>query len=82
MLADYEDAAVSELLEYGFLIGFSGKLNKSSVPVKNHKGVTEFPNEVLKYLEKVKSYGAILGPFSQVPFSEGFCISPLNTVSK
>ena len=71
-----------ELLEYGFPIGFSGKLNKSSGPVKNHKGVTEFPNEVLKYLEKEKSYGAILGPFTRVPFSEGFCISPLNTVSK
>ena len=32
MLADYEDAAVVELLQYGFPIGFSGKLNKSLVP--------------------------------------------------
>ena len=33
-------------------------------------------------MEKEKLYGAILGPFDQVPFSEAFCISPLNTVSK
>ena len=32
--------------------------------------------------KKEKLYDAILGPFDQVPFSEDFCISPLNTVSK
>ena len=45
MLADYEDAAVVEFLKYGFPIGFSGKLDKNLGPVKNHKGVTDYPNE-------------------------------------
>ena len=59
MLADYEDAAAVEFLEYGFPIGFSGKLNKSLDSIKTHKGMTEFPNEVQKCLKKEKSYGAI-----------------------
>ena len=82
MLSDYSDTEVVELLEYGFPIGFSGKLSKNSEPVQNHKGVTQFPDEVQKYLSKEKQYGAILGPFEQIPFSGEFCISPLNTVSK
>ena len=82
MLADYDDVAIVELLKYGFPIGFAGKLSKKQGPIKNHRGVIEYPKEVQKYLEKEKHYGAILGPFDQVPFSEDFCISPLNTVSK
>ena len=82
ILSDYEDLAVCDFLEYGFPIGFLGKVKSSSHTVKNHKGVTEFPVEVRKYLEKEKGYQAILGPFAEIPFASDFCISPLNTVSK
>ena len=71
MLSDYSDTEVVELLEYGFPIGFFGKLSKNSEPVQNHKGVTQFPDEVQKYLSKEKQYGAILGPFEQIPFFRG-----------
>lgn len=82
MLSEYEDKVICDFLEYGFPIGFLGKVKKSSKKIKNHKGVREFPVEVRKYIEKEKRYGAILGPFKQIPFFGEFCISPLNTVSK
>lgn len=82
MLSDYKDKHVCELLEYGFPIGFSGKVQQLSQNIKNHKGVSEFPTEVRQYLEKERSYKAVLGPFEQIPFSDEFRISPLNTVSK
>ena len=52
MIADYDDLAIVELLKYGFPIGFAGKLNKKQGPIKNHRGVIEYPKEVQKYLEK------------------------------
>ena len=72
MLADYDDVAIVELLKYGFHIGFVGKLNKKQGPIKNHRGVIEYPKEVQKYLEKEKLYDAILVLltrfYSQWPF--------------
>ena len=52
MLSDYEDKAVVDFLEFGFLIGFTGKVQKRPSRVRNHKGVTEYPAEVEKYLRK------------------------------
>ena len=50
--------------------------------MKNHKGVIQFPKEVGGYLSKELSYDVVLGPFKDIPFSEEFWISPLNTVDK
>ena len=69
-------------LEFGFPIGFTGKFNKSANKGKTHKRVSEYPLEVRKYLEKEMSYKAVLGPFSENPFSNECCISPLYTVRK
>ena len=82
MLSDYDDKIVVDFLEFGFPIGFTGKFNNSANKGKNHKGVSEYSLEVRKYLEKEMSYKAVLGPFSEIPFSNECCISPLNTVSK
>ena len=82
MLSDYTDAEICEFLEYGFPIGLTGKVESSSAQVKNHRGVTEFPREVKAYLEKEICYGAVIGPFDQIPFSQDWCVSPLNTVPK
>ena len=81
-MLSYYGKAVVEFLEFGFPIGFSGKVQKRPSRVKKHKWVTAYPAEVKKYLRKEGSYGAVLGPFRIVPFSGEFCISPLNTVSK
>ena len=40
--------------------------------LKNHRGVTEYPKEVQKCLEKEKFHAVILGPFDQVRFTEAF----------
>ena len=82
MLSDYDDKIIIDFLEFGFPIGFTGKVNKIARKVKNHKGYTEYPLEAEKYLEKEKLYGAVLGPFTEIPFSKECCISPLNMVSK
>ena len=82
MLSDYDDKTVVDFLEFGFHIGFTGKFNKSANKGKNHKGLSEYQLEVRNYLEKKMSYKAVLGPFSEIPFSNECCISPLNTVSK
>ena len=82
MLSDYEDKQVCDFLDYGFPIGYLGKIEIGATKIKNHKGATEFPNEVRSYLEKEMAYGAVLGPLQTIPFDEEFRISPLNTVDK
>lgn len=82
-LIDYKDNIICEFLEYGAPVGFEGKISDiSSVDIVNHKGALEFDMDVLQYLYKEASYGAIIGPFDQNPFCCDVKISPLNTVSK
>ena len=75
MLSDYDDKIIVDFLEFGFPIWFTGKVNKIASKVKNHKGVTKYPLEVKKYLEKEKLYGAVLGPFTEISFSKACCLS-------
>ena len=82
MLSDYQDREVCEFLDYGFPIGVTGKVQNKVSKVKNHRGVTAFPLEVKRYLEKEIGYGAVIGPLDHIPFSKEWCISPLNTVPK
>ena len=81
-LTDYSDKIICEFLEFGAPIGFEGEMINSSSEIINHKGAQEFEEEILAYLLKEASYGAIIGPFDKNPFSCNFKISPLNTVSK
>lgn len=82
-LEDYDDKGISDLLEFGAPVGFEGEFSKSSVvDINNHKGARDFEEDVWKYLRKEASYGAILGPFDQNPFSCNCKVSPLNTVAK
>ena len=82
MLSDYEDKEVCEFLEYGFPIGFMGKIKTRPPQVKYLKGVIHCPKEVRDYLLKELSYDVVLGPFKDIPFSRGILISLLNTVDK
>jgi hypothetical protein len=43
---------------------------------------SDFSNDILNYLKKEASYGAIIGPFKNNPFVSELKISPLNTVTK
>jgi hypothetical protein len=43
--------------------------------VLNHKGASDFSNDILDYLKKEASYGAIIGPFKNNPFVNELKIS-------
>ena len=82
-LLDYDDKIICELLEGGAPFVFKETLlEDDNTDIVNHKGAREFDDDVLKYLFKEASYGAIIGPFDKNPFPGHFKISPLNTVSK
>ena len=73
LLLDYKDNVVSDLLEFAFPIGFNGigsqilkSVDKKDIlKYKNHKGVEEYPNEVLEYLKKESKNSAIIGLFKE-----------------
>jgi len=81
-LLDYDDGIICELLEFGAPVGFGSNILEENKNIVNHKGALEFEDDVLKYLYKEASYGAIIGPFEKNPFNCCLKISPLNTVSK
>ena len=88
-LTDYNDKRICEFLEYGFTLGandFGSVLkdtNKKKLwKFKNHKGAVDYPDEIVKYMEKEALTKAIVGPFKNNPLSSGIEISPLNSVPK
>ena len=87
MLKDYSDLLVCDLLEFGFPLGFEGNVeNLHSTDqiwkCRNHKGATDFPQEINAYIQKESNHGAIIGPFKANPFQENLVVSPLNSVPK
>ena len=88
-MTDYIDKRIRECLEYGFPRGandFGSVLkdtNKKELwKFKNHKGAVDYPDEIVKYVEKEALNKAIVGHFKNNPFSPGIKISPLNSVAK
>lgn len=49
---------------------------------RNHKGATDFPDDIKNCLKKESSYKAIVGPFKSNPFNEPIAVSPINSVHK
>lgn len=87
MLRDYNDIAVCEFLQYGFPIGFVGNENElhgldQLWKHRNHRGATDFSDDMNAYLEKESKNDSILGPFKSNPFVSNLVISPLNSVPK
>jgi hypothetical protein len=80
-LMGYPDTQLIDFLEYGWPIGYNS-MNWPVASFKNHKGASDFPNEMHKYLEKEVSLGATLGPFKHNPLCTPLCVSPLNSVPK
>ena len=50
--------------------------------LQTHRGALLFSEQVTAYLTKEISLGRVAGPFDAVPFTDGFVVSPLNTVPK
>ena len=81
LLQAYEDSVVCEFLEFGWPAGFVPTV----LPIfdlRTHRGALQFPEQVTEYLNKEISLGRVAGPFDDVPFTDGFVVSPLNTVPK
>ena len=49
---------------------------------KNHKGATEYPAELQKYIEKELKHEAVMGPYKNIPFKDKVGISPLSSRPK
>ena len=81
LLQDYEDSVVCDFLEFGWPVGFMPTI----LPVfdlRTHPGALLFSEQVTAYLTKDISLGRVAGPFDAVPFTDGFVVTPLNTVPK
>ena len=82
MLSDYQDTLLCDLLEFGFPLGHNGESLITKKP-RNHTGARDFPEFIVKYLQKELEYKAIIGPFKINPFlNSNLVLSPLNSVPK
>ena len=81
LLLDYEDSVICDFLEFGWPLGYTNQ----TLPVfdlRTHRGALNFPSAVQDYINSEISLGRVAGPFAAPPFSDGFVVSPLNTVPK
>ena len=82
LLETYEDKEVVEWLTYGWPIGRLPTAQEPQMTPKNHKGATDHPEVLTKYIAKEAKYGAIMGPYENIPFNNKVGISPLSTRAK
>ena len=81
LLQDYVDRVVCEFLEFGWPVGFM-PTTLHVFDLWTHRGALLFSEQVTAYLTKEIYLGRVAGPFDAVPFTDGFVVSPLNTVPK
>ena len=82
LLEDYEDREVVEWLKYGWPSGRLPTMEDPTVNTKNHKGATEHPEALHKYIQKEQQHGVVMGPYKHIPFKNKLGISPLSTRPK
>ena len=82
LLADYEDREVVEWLKYGWPTGRLPTLQPPTLNKKNHKGATDYPEQMKKYISKEAKYKAIMGPYKKIPFKQNIGISRLSSRPK
>ena len=80
LLTNYHDKEITIFLACGFPINFQGPLPETS-KAKNHRGATEFPVQIRKYLTKEVADQTVIGPFHDCILPNSVC-SPLNTTEK
>ena len=79
----FDDKQIIDFLKFGWPLSFEGVLDFcDDLNVTNHKGATEFSQDVDKYINSELREGRIIGPFKKSPFQGPVKISPLNTVPK
>ena len=82
LLRNYHDKEVVEWIRYGWPTGRLPTLPDLEISGRNHKGATEHPEALTAYIQKEDSHGALMGPFSKIPFQGKVGISPLSTRPK
>ena len=80
-LADYPDQRIIQYLKFGFPLSLTNPDHIHDTHISNHFSALQHPQAIQQYLDKEKSHGAILGPFSEVP-SDNFHCSPMLTRPK
>ena len=82
-LCDYTDKQIIEFLTYGWPIYFTGSEPSTCQNlIKNHKGATEFENQIDAYIKREIETGSTLGPFDSNPLTGKLFTSSLNSVDK
>ena len=81
-LEHYPDREVVEWIRYGWPMGRLPTANPPTLNTKNHKGATEYQQQLRQYLNKEIAHGAVMGPYAKIPFSGTVGISPLSSRPK
>ena len=78
-LHNYWDQQLVDLIQFGFPLDFDRRIALQSTEV-NHNSALKYSDHVSKYIQEELQYGAVLGPFKQLPFP---ChVSPFLTRAK
>ena len=64
LLQDYWDKQLLECLKFGFPLGFN-RMCPLKHDKENHKSAILLPEDVNKYIEEERKFGAIIGPFQE-----------------
>ena len=81
-LDDYDDKMVVTFCRFGWPIGLIGDEIQRPREARNHRGATEFADQLDQYIARELEEGTLLGPFSESPFTSPIWVSPLNTTDK
>lgn len=82
-LVHYHDSFICDFLEFGWPLEYHCVESTSSgCTPRNHAGARNFSAAVTQYLQRERSYNAVIGPFQSNPFSSDVVILPLNSVPK
>lgn len=75
-LATYHDKEICAYLRYGWPVGYSADSPPVSVN-RNHPSGEAFKSHVQDFLQTECAYGAMLGPFKELPFTPWVRMSPV-----
>lgn len=81
VLSDYHDRDLCDLLDYGWPVGYLKDTPPSAVR-SNHPSAEAGARHIQDFINKEKSFNAILGPFQHQPFDPWTRLSPLMTRPK
>ena len=69
-------------MRFGWPTGRLPTLPEPGKSGNNHKGATEYPEALAKYITKEQMHDAVMGPYPAIPFQDRTGISPLSTRPK